>query len=153
MEAPFSVGLTQQMSAIDTIRKAVFGSADGPPGINRQSINGVTSLAESQSQVSKGISIAQSSINNSQELSAVAAEQTDRYTSTGQVDSSAAGAIINTQAERSVGSPRQKNRALGQALLTYKVLIQITEFSARLLVLVGRRRFCIGGRSRNQKYH
>lgn len=98
MEAPFSVGLTQQMSAIDTIRKATFGSADGPPGTNRQTINGVTSLAESQSQVSNGISIAQSSINNSQELSAVAAEQTDRYTSTGQVDSSAAGAIINTQA-------------------------------------------------------
>ena len=98
MEAPFSVGLTQQMSAIDTIRKASFGSADGPPGINRQTINDVTSLAESQSQVSNGISIAQSSINNSQELSAVAAEQTDRYTSTGQVDSFAAGAIINTQA-------------------------------------------------------
>ena len=98
MEAPFSVGLTQQMAAIDTIRKATFGSADGPPGINRQTINGVISLAESQSQVSNGISIAQSSINNSQELSAVAAEQTDRYTSTGQVDSFAAGAIINTQA-------------------------------------------------------
>lgn len=97
MEESFTVGRTQQMSAIETIRKATFGSADGPPGINRQTISGVASLAESQSQVSNGISVAQSSVNSMRELSTATESQPSGYNQSGQPVTNGSGSIINTQ--------------------------------------------------------